>query len=373
MTTGKPPLGLYFHIPFCKQKCHYCHFYVTRTQKEKQATYFEAIKREWEAKRPIIDAHTIRSVYFGGGTPTQVPPDQFARFFELGLEIPPGVEVTIEANPEDITLEKMRRYKALGINRVSIGVQSLDDSHLQELSRKHSAKKAIEAIEITAEAGFSNISIDLMYEIPNQTNLSWQATLNQLEKLPITHLSLYNLVIEPHTYFHKIREKLEPTLPDSQVSGELLASGVAALEKLGLHRYEISAFAKKGCESIHNTGYWLGIPFLGLGPSASSYYGGERFSNVANLDEYGKLEDPVDFRERLPYPANLQELFAIRIRLFTPFRLDAIGTFPPEFHHTLDQLIQKGLISCVDKEYVLTEKGRLFYDDVATELIAEPV
>ncbi len=358
-------VSLYFHIPFCTKKCPYCHFYVIPNKPLFQEIYTTSITLEWERIQPLLQNKKIVSIYFGGGTPTLFAPDGIA--YLLKLIGPQNCEITIEANPEECTLELFQKLFSLGINRLSLGVQSLDDRSLSVLERQHSAKKAIHTIFAAHEAGIKNISIDLMYDLPDQTEASWQYTLSQLQSLPITHLSLYNLTIEPHTSFSK--RKLN--LPSSKTSLKLLQSAVHHLEDIGLKRYEISAFAKPGFESRHNLGYWTARPFLGLGPSAFSYWQGERFRNIANLHAYAKVlkegKSPIDFKEKLPYPANIKELLAVRLRLLEG--ADFPNPLPEETKKAIEKWVDDGSIATVGNRIKLTDRGRLFYDLIATDLI----
>ncbi len=282
---------------------------------------------------------------------------------------PPGTEITLEANPEDVTLEAMQAFAEAGINRVSLGVQSLDDALLKTLGRHHTAEAARKAIQTTAEAGIQNITIDLMYEIPSQTLSSWQQTLDQLSSLPITHLSLYNLTIEPQTVFYKKRAALTPLLPSSDESLKMLETAVQTLEAIGLHRYEISAFAHPGFESRHNTGYWTGRPFLGFGPSAFSYFEGERYRNICDLKKYATAlkngSSPIDFRELLSPTASLHERLAVQLRLLTGVDLRDFPVDPA----LLQNLVSKGWLEIDDHRARLSPQGLLFYDSVAEEII----
>ncbi|MDP1607782.1 MAG: radical SAM family heme chaperone HemW [Chlamydiales bacterium] len=362
------PISLYFHIPFCTKKCPYCHFYVVPNKPDFHRLLEKGLELEWGLRKELIRNKPITSIYFGGGTPTLFGPKPIARVLErISFESNP--EVTIEANPEEATKELFSEYRQIGINRLSLGVQSLDDRSLQTLERSHSAKRALEAIFAAAEAGFTNISIDLMYDLPGQTEASFLYTLEQIKKLPITHVSLYNLTIEPHTVFYKRREMLKPQIPSSDTSLRLLQHAINTLEGMGLARYEISAF---GRPSIHNSGYWTGRPFLGFGPSAYSFWGKSRFKNTANLQRYVKsLEQgilPVDFEETLPYPANLKELLAIQLRLKTGVNIEN-WDLPKDTLHTLERLQQGGFLQQTASTWQLTDKGMLFYDTVAVELI----
>lgn len=356
-------ISLYFHIPFCTKKCPYCHFYVLPNRASYHKELLDSLLLEWEQQLPLIQNTPIASIYFGGGTPSLFP-----HIDQLLSHLPPSPEITIEANPEEITLPLLTHFRSLGINRLSLGVQSLDDRSLQTLERIHSAEKAREAIFNAQKAGFTNISIDLMYDLPGQTEESWRYTLSQLADLPIQHLSLYNLTIEPHTAFHKRKVQTPP----QELSLRLLTAALEKLEAIGLHRYEISAFARPGFESRHNTGYWTARPFLGFGPSAFSYFNGERFRNIANLSRYAKAlqagQSPVDFREKLPYPANINELLAIHLRLKEGVNRENFQ-IPEETQGAIEKLKGLGLLIEKDQHLRLTEQGMLFYDTVATEII----
>ncbi len=355
-------VSLYFHIPFCTKKCPYCHFYVIPNRAVYQKLLSDSLAREWEMQKPLLDGKSITSIYFGGGTPTLF--DGIEKILE---KIPkdPDSEITIEANPET---DSFSSFASMGINRLSLGVQSLDDRSLEVLERTHSATKAKKAIWSASQAGFKNISIDLMYDLPGQTEENWRYTLEQLSDLPIQHISLYNLTIEPHTPFHKRKVKQ----PGGEQSLRFLMLALETFEKLGFKRYEISAFAKPGFESRHNLGYWTGRPFLGLGPSAFSYWEKERFRNIANIHRYARhLKEgtsPVDFREKLPYPANVKELLAIHLRVKEGIDLNALD-LPEAEDEVIHKLIKQGLLMQNGSRVQLSKKGMLYYDTVAIELI----
>jgi oxygen-independent coproporphyrinogen-3 oxidase len=377
--TGE--ISLYFHIPFCSKKCPYCHFFVLPDEQKFKTPFLDALLKEWTLRLPQLLGKKIVSIYFGGGTPTKLPPPAYKKILEKiadsGIEIGEECEITLEGNPEDITLIGMEQYGAAGINRVSLGIQSLDDQELLTLGRTHNPSKALEAVQTVYDAGILNISGDLMFELPHQTLHTWEKTLHRISQLPLSHLSLYNLTFEPHTIFFKNQQQLLPQLPSEEIRLHMLQTAIETLESIGLRRYEISAFAKPGMHSRHNTGYWTGRPFLGFGPSAFSYWEGSRFSNVANFNKYlTDLEHdrlPVDFEECLPYPCNLQELFAVRLRLLEGVDLTewkaTYGPIPEELEKPLMGLIEKGWVEHCDAGVRLTPSGQLFYDAVATDLI----
>ena len=370
-------ISLYFHLPFCSKKCPYCHFYVTKTKPKTQQDYFIALKQEWASKLPLLNGRVIYSIYFGGGTPSQVKiellEDFLTMIFSSKILLHPDVEISFEANPEDLSLDYLQKLKKLPVNRLSIGVQALDNPSLKILDRQHDAKKAIESIETAYKVGFANISIDLMYDLPLQTKQSWHETLSRVKDLPITHLSLYNLTIEPQTVFYKKRKELLPTLPSEPLSVYFLNRALETFASIGLDRYEISAFAKPGFYSRHNTGYWLGREFLGYGCAAFSYFNKKRFKNVADISKYvtrqKELISCVDFEEELETEASLRELLAIRIRLNEGAKLSFFPKLSQKLVEDIETLEQEGLLSTKNAILKLTPKGRLFYDTVASALI----
>lgn len=373
-------ISLYFHIPFCTRKCDYCHFYVIPEQEEAKERLLEGFHLEWQLLQPFLEDKRVVTLYFGGGTPSLFGPSRLASLLELirtSIAILPSAEITLEVNPENVTLQLMHAYAEAGINRVSLGIQTLDADLLKLLGRLHSPEIAKQAVHTVYQAGIDNISIDLMYDLPKQTLAHWASTLEQVQTLPIRHLSLYNLTIEPHTLFFKKQGELRPWLPDEETSLAMYEMAIQRLEESGLQQYEISAFAQPGFESHHNTGYWTGRPFLGLGPSAFSYWQGKRFRNVANLNRYcaalkeGRLA--TDFEEELDPDAQRRELFVIQLRLRQGVAWEAFinkyGKLDSATQATVKRLISEGYLEQRDGCLLLTKRGVLFYDTVATELI----
>lgn len=315
-----------------------------------------SLRKEF-AVRKLPSSHLV-SIYFGGGTPSLLGSDKIS---EILSWICPNktCEITLEANPEHITLELMKSYAKAGVNRISLGVQSFDANHLVLLTRMHTPNRAERAILQTAEAGIENISIDLMYDLPHQTLETWEQSLIKATSLPIKHLSLYNLTIEPHTSFYKKK----PPQPTQELSLKMLQLAVKHLEKNDLQRYEISAFSKPSYQSQHNIGYWSARPFLGFGPSAFSYWNEERFRNCPNLNRYARAlnnyKDPTDFREKLSPDKRMREQLAIELRL-------ARGVAPTKL---LDPLIEEGFCEKVGDRICLTKRGKLFYDTVAEKIV----
>ncbi len=364
--------SIYIHIPFCKKKCDYCHFYVIPDKEDHKSLLLNGLKTEFENNREKLQSYSIVSIYFGGGTPALFGPERVEQVLSCIPNISSDCEITLEANPENITFEMMSAYKKAGINRISIGVQSLNEPLLKTLSRQHSAQKAITAIEDTFAAGLENISIDLMYDLPGQDLKTWEETLKKACELPISHLSLYNLTFEPHTVFYKKREILTQTLPSEDVSRQMYEKAIETFEGAGLNQYEISAFARSEKQSRHNLGYWTGRPFLGFGPSAYSYWDGKRYRNIENLNKYCKFleqgESPIDFTEELAADAKMRELLVIGIRVFTGIDLQKYP-IDKQTKEVIQTLVSEGFLTLEENTLKLTPKGVLFYDTVATQLI----
>lgn len=327
-----------------------------------------------------IQGKMVPSIYFGGGTPTLFGIDRLRILLErIRKEITPttNLEITIEANPETLTRGYLHSLRKIGINRLSVGVQSLDSDLLQMLGRNHSVQTIEKALLDASEVGFNNISIDIMYEIPKQTWESWEKTVNRALYLPITHISLYNLTFEKGTPFYKKYDHLKTYLPSQEEGAKMLQYAVSTWEAAGMKRYEISAFARQEkYRSQHNLGYWTGRLFLGLGPSAFGYINGERMQNMFPLKRYAEAlvqgKEAVHFREKLEYPNNMRELLAIHLRILEGVPLE-------KFHknYKLDIktkcsirfLIKQGFVKKTGRYLQLTELGVLFYESVAIELI----
>jgi oxygen-independent coproporphyrinogen-3 oxidase len=381
MTTTGNLVSLYIHVPFCTKKCPYCHFFVQPDRIESQTVFLTALAKEWQLRAPLLQGKEITSIYFGGGTPSLLSPqslEDILRWIQKGpAYVSPSCEITLESNPETISFSRMQEFSKVGINRVSIGVQSFDDTLLKILGRTHDSSKAKQAIQTTYDAGIKNLSIDLMYELPQQTLSQWEHSLHQVQDLPITHLSLYNLVFEPGTSFYQKSKILSPLLPSETECLEMLQKAVACLESYGLMRYEISAFAKQGYESLHNTGYWTARPFLGLGPSAFSYWEGRRFRNKAHLKKYAEMLDqnilPEDFEEALSSEEKQKELLAVELRMLSGVDVTNFqkkhGILSSSLQASIQNLLSKHWIKEEGSKLLLTQEGLLFYDSAASELM----
>lgn len=280
--------GIYIHVPFCKTRCIYCDFYST-TRSELKQRYIHALCQELRSRKDYLKGEAVETIYFGGGTPSQLDLEDFRQVFET-IEAEYGMktvkEMTLEANPDDLTEAYVAMLRALPFNRISMGIQTFDDPTLKLLNRRHNATQAIEAVERCRKAGFRNISIDLIYGLPGETDERWKQDLQQAVSLNVEHISAYHLTYEEGTriyemlHTHVIREVDE----DSSVG--FFSTLMDVLGAAGYEHYEISNFCKPGMYSRHNTAYWKGIPYLGCGPSAHSFNTEMREWNVASLEKY---------------------------------------------------------------------------------------
>ena len=287
----KSPLALYIHIPFCETKCPYCDFNTYAGIEALVPSYVPALRKEIEIWGEHLDRPPIQTVFFGGGTPSYLPSGRIASVLDTirsAMDLASDAEVTLESNPGDFAAAKLAEYLDAGINRLSIGVQSLDDKLLELLGRRHSADDAVRAYRMASEAGFDNVSIDLMYGLPQQTLEQWEHTLDGAAELSPAHLSLYCLTLEEGTPMESsVRTGRLPD-PDQDLAADMYQMAREKMGRLAYRHYEISNWARPGLESRHNLTYWHNQPFLGVGPGAHSYLHGLRFANLASPKEYSR-------------------------------------------------------------------------------------
>jgi len=365
-------LSIYIHVPFCRKKCPYCHFYSIASSKTLEDAFFQALLEEISLRKTLFQNRNIVSIYFGGGTPFLLGAKRVAAILEK-FPILGKCEITLEANPETTTLPLLREYKEIGVNRLSFGVQSFNDEELKILGRSHTSKEVYRAIDDAISVDFSNISIDLMYELPNQTLSLWKYSLQEACSLPIQHVSLYNLMLEPNSAWYRKKESIQQ--PSEELALKMYRTAVEEMRSSGFMQYEISAFAHSGYTSKHNSGYWKGREFLGFGPSAFSFFEKKRFSNAAHLKKYcdalkeGTL--PVDFVDHVL--SRLREMVAVGLRMNEGVDLSYLeslwGSADSELKETLQKLIELGLLATCGKYLSLTDQGRVLYDGVASEII----
>ncbi|MBK7959497.1 MAG: radical SAM family heme chaperone HemW [Bacteroidetes bacterium] len=293
--------GIYIHIPFCKQACHYCNFYFT-TSKSNKDKLIDAICSEIEASADFLPSRDLKTIYFGGGTPSFIDLNDLKKIMssiQSIYEIKNTEELTLEANPDDITLEKLAGWRDLGINRLSIGVQSFEDRELTLMNRSHQAAQAEKSILMAQDAGFNNISIDFIYGLPASTQESWTKNLEKAIKLGIKHLSCYSLTVKEKTKLMKMVDRGNIAMIDESLNIQQYQWMIEYLTSQGYEQYEISNFAAEQTYSVHNTNYWSEVPYLGIGPSAHSYDGQRRRWNIANNLNYieGVTQDKEYFEE----------------------------------------------------------------------------
>lgn len=368
--------GIYIHIPFCKQACHYCDFHFSTTLKNKQQLVNALCKELAMRKKELVGE--IETIYFGGGTPSLLSEAELNTIFETiyaNFSVSKGAEITLEANPDDLSPTKLIDLSKSPINRLSIGVQSFFEEDLKLMNRAHNASEAWETV-LKAKEYFKNISIDLIYGIPEMTNDRWLQNLEKAFSLEVPHLSCYALTVEPKTALKSFIEKgIIPAVED-EVAQEHHKLLVEETEKRGFINYEFSNFGKLGLESKNNLGYWLGKPYLGIGPSAHSYDGNSRSWNIANNSKYMKAIEtnklPID-REKLTKNDKYNEYVMTRLRTKWGINLMEVetlfGTQRKDFLMEQAQMhLKNHLLSLEGQSILVTKKGKFLSDGIASDL-----
>ena len=377
---NKIPLGIYIHVPFCRSKCHYCDFYSLADQDEyQQECYMKAVCQHIREAGQQAPNHRVDTIYFGGGTPTMLGADALAAILNAvrkSFSVDPAAEITFEANPDSVDLKLLRRLRAEGFNRVSLGIQCDDDRILKALGRPHSFSDAMDAVEKIRRAGFKNLSVDLMYGLPGQTLLSWRKTLQNVVKLKPEHISCYGLKLEEGTYLHTYQDHYE--MADDDTQADMYLSAVEILRDKGYRQYEISNFCRKGQLSRHNMKYWTGGEYLGFGPDASSDFGGQRFSIIRDLPAYieGILEGGSVLSEvqTIPERERAGEYLMMRLRTVTGMSAQEYESryllpFGP-LEAALVQLKEQGLAArTFDGRWHLTPNGFLISNTIISDLM----
>jgi putative oxygen-independent coproporphyrinogen III oxidase len=369
--------GIYFHIPFCKQACHYCNFHFAtslRYKNEMQA----ALLSELEQRKEYLKNETIETIYFGGGTPSLIESASFKiivdRIHAL-FNVDKNAELTIEINPDDVTEEKVREWKVIGFNRLSLGVQSFFDDDLKWMNRIHTAREGLKSLEL-AQSYFKNISIDLIYGTPKLTAAKWRKNLETALKHEVPHLSCYALTVEPKTPLHKmIRKNESPDISSDEQAKQFLLL-MRWCGEVGYEHYEISNFAKPGFRSRHNSSYWSGKKYLGIGPSAHSFDGVSRQWNVSNNNIYIESinQNKIPFeKEILTKTQKLNEYIMTSLRTLEGLNLERI---PEELrkgiHDASKRYLDRGLIIEEQQHLILSSEGKLIADGIAAALFLEP-
>lgn len=357
---------LYVHIPFCPKVCPYCSFYKEASDRNKTSSFLDAVLAEAERHAPRLTPQTI---FFGGGTPTALSTSQLS--YLIGglrdrIDLSDLKEFTVEMNPATVSTEKAGMLRELGVNRVSMGVQSWDAGLLATLGRVHSSRQARRSYEILREAGFDNVNLDLIFGVPGQNREQWQNCLEETLALEPNHVSAYCLTYEEDTEYF-MRMSRSEYQPDHALDADLFEMTMDTLEPAGFFQYEISNYSRPGRECRHNLAYWLGADFLGLGPSAFSTVGGERWKNVSDTTAYvaalGSGQDPADFRETLSDRTRQAECIAFSLRTNR-------GVDPKLIEdNKAAEFAAIGLLILKDGRWQLTRQGRLLADSVAEAFI----
>ncbi len=368
--------GIYIHIPFCKKACHYCNFHFS-TQTQHIHSFVEALLNEIELRRDYINT-PIQTIYFGGGTPSLLSAEQIRSIIEklqLNFDLSNLQEFTLEANPDDININKLSEWNAIGINRLSIGIQSFQKESLAWMNRAHIVDQSHQAIQMAQDAGFNNISIDLIYGTPHYTKEHLLADLKIIEDYRIPHVSCYALTVEEKTALNSMIEKGKIENVKTEVQAEHFEIIVDYLNKIGFEHYEISNFAKPGNRSKHNSSYWKGIPYLGLGPSAHSFNGSSRQWNVANnalyMQSLEKRALPFEI-ELLDQVAQYNEYMMISLRCMEGFDLKHIESsfgkaYSEHTQNVIQILAQKDIFEQKSTSYCLKKSAKFLADGIASE------
>ncbi len=280
--------GIYIHIPFCKRRCIYCDFFST-TQSERINDFISSLCNELELRKKYLDNEFVHTIYFGGGTPSQLKEEHFIKIFHTInrlYTVVPDAEITIEVNPDDINKTYVSMLQKFPFNRISMGIQTFDDETLKLLKRRHDSKQAISAFHILRDAGYDNISLDLMYGLPGETMNRWKSDLETIIQLRPEHISAYHLIYEENTELWMLREKHKVEEANEDLSVSMFSLLIEQLQNAGYEHYEISNFALPNLYSRHNSSYWKGIKYIGCGPSAHSYNIKSRQWNISSLDKY---------------------------------------------------------------------------------------
>ena len=374
--------GIYIHIPFCKKLCHYCDFYHVIAP-EDHYEFLKAILREADMRRDYTGNETISTIYLGGGTPSVLAASEINMILDhlkKNFLVEKESEITAELNPDDVTLSYMEQLKQIGINRISIGIQSWDDNDLKLLNRRHTGDQALSAIETAFTAGFSNVTIDLIYGIPGMSTDKWAANLDRAFSGGITHLSAYHLSIEPGTVFGKMKDKGLLQETDEEESASQFNLLIDKTKKAGFIHYEISNFGKPGFFSVHNTNYWKQVPYLGLGPSAHSFNGYSRQWNIRDLKKYvNSVKKGKEYfeREELDIKTRFNEYIMTSLRTMWGIDLEYVEkTFEKEgFDYVMNmagKFIGYGMMKHEENTLVLSNQGKMISDNIISEFMMPP-
>ena len=372
-------LGVYVHIPFCKSKCEYCDFYSIGGSRDRRTTddYLQALADHIRETGKLAPGYVVDTVYFGGGTPSYFGAENLEKILDeiqRSFRLSPEAEITLEANPDSVNLKSLRRLIRAGFNRISIGVQSDEDDMLKKLGRPHNYEQAKQAMEMARKAGFANVSLDLMYGLPNQTLESWKHTLTHVLELRPEHLSCYALTVQRGTPLWEYKDCAG--LPDDDTQADMYLAACEILREYGYEHYEISNFCNPGFRSRHNMKYWSGDEYVGFGPTAASDFAGKRYTIIRDLQGYidgiAKKGQILSECETIPQRERAGEYVMLRLRTTegicaSVYERQYLMPFSP-----LDRLMkkfeEKGLCKFENERWVLTEEGWLLSNRIIVAL-----
>jgi oxygen-independent coproporphyrinogen-3 oxidase len=370
--------GIYLHIPFCRQACHYCDFHFS-TNTSVQAALISSMVQELNLQRQYLDGESVATIYFGGGTPSLLTEEQTGLLLQTirnNFNVRADAEVTLEANPDDLTVAKLRELKHAGVNRLSIGIQSFQDDVLKFLNRAHDAEQAKNCVALARHIGFDNISIDLIYAIPGQSEEAWRENIQTAISLEPEHISSYSLTVEKQTVFGKWAAKGKFLAVEDDVAAHQLEVLVDELERAGFNQYEVSNFSRPGRESRHNSSYWKQEKYLGVGPSAHSYNRVTRQFNIRNNHVYIRSiqEGKIPFElEHLSVEDHVNEYLLTTLRtrwgvnlesLKQQYAYDLLNSHP----QFINELFLRKLAVIENGFLRLTKPGKLLADKISSEL-----
>ena len=372
--------GLYIHIPFCKQACHYCDFHFS-TNLQLMEVMMDSIIIELKLRKNYLKGEAVDTLYFGGGTPSLVPAEYLEKILDQIAQLFPGrkQEVTLEANPDDLNPQALANWKSLGIDRLSLGIQSFQDQILKAYNRAHTSKEAKQAIQLARAAGFEKFSIDLIYGYPHSDHRLWQLDLEEALRLDPGHLSAYSLTIEPKTTFGNWAKKGKFSPAEDEFVAQQFEWLQERCDKEGYLQYEISNFSRPNQAAVHNSNYWKRRPYLGIGPSAHSFDGSSRGFNPSSNASYTKALSagslPFVLEQLTPTESINEEILT---GLRTQWGLDT-GSLADRYHldileikkGPISRLTELGMIHTLGKTLTLTRKGQLLADSIASDIFID--
>jgi oxygen-independent coproporphyrinogen-3 oxidase len=369
--------GIYIHIPFCKRACHYCDFHFSTSLAYKDEL-LEALIKEISLQKDYLSGENIETIYFGGGTPSLLKAEEINAIIDAvtGLHtISSNAEITLEANPDDLDNKQVQALRKTAVNRFSIGIQSFFDDDLEWMNRAHRSAEAESSVMRVQDAGFENITVDLIYGYPLLTDAKWKTNLEKVFQLDVQHLSAYAMTVEPRTTLAaSIKKKAQSPMNEEQ-SAEQFLYLMDAMQQQGFEHYEISNFSKTGRYSRHNTNYWKGVKYLGIGPSAHSYNGETRQWNIANNPKYiqGIMQGNIPAETEILTETNrLNEYIMTTLRTMWGLDLNSLNSIAvgasDELLKPIEEFLDKSWIRRENNIIYLTQTGKLYADHIASEL-----